>query len=82
MSKGTGSWHAAGLAGVVTAELATSHPQLGAAQCKLQSSCAALASVEGFLHTSVTAALAAALVQVRMSPILAGDLEQCMPVMQ
>ncbi len=71
--------HVAGLAGVVTADLAASHPQLGAAQRKLQGSCAALASVEGFLHSSVTAALASALVQVRVSPSLLRDMEQCMP---
>lgn len=44
--------------------MAASHPHLAKAQAKLQGSCAALASVEGFLHSSVTAALAAALIQV------------------
>lgn len=44
--------------------MAAAHPRLAAAQQKLQGSCTALASVEGFLHASVTAALAAALVQV------------------
>ena len=63
-------WYcAAALAGVVTADMAASHPHLAKAQAKLQGSCAALASVEGFLHSSVTAALAAAIVQVGHSPI-------------
>jgi hypothetical protein len=58
-------WYcAAALAGVATADMAASHPHLAKAQAKLQGSCAALASVEGFLHSSVTAALAAALIQV------------------
>lgn len=71
--------HAAGLAGVVTADLAASHPQLGAAQRKLQSSCAALSSVEGFLHSSVTAVLAAALVQVSLFQTLDQNMDLCMP---
>ena len=53
-----------GLAAVVTPEVAGANSSLAAAQHKLQASCAALASVEGFLHGSVTAALAAAVVQV------------------
>jgi len=55
---------AAGLGAVVTADMEPNHPHLAVAQRKLQGSCAALASVEGFLHSSVTAALAAAIVQV------------------
>ena len=57
-------WHAAGLAAVVTPEVAGANLSLAAAQHRLQARCAALASVEGFLHGSVTAALAAAVVQV------------------
>ena len=49
---------------MVTPEVAGAAPSLATAQHKLQASCAALASVEGFLHGSVTAALAAAVVQV------------------
>jgi len=63
-SEGAFALHAAGLGAVVTADMAPSHPQLAVAQRKLQGSCSALASVEGFLHSSVTAALAAAVVQV------------------
>ena len=46
--------------------MAGAEPSLAAAQRKLHASCAALASVEGFLHGSVTAAVAAAVVQVDM----------------
>ena len=59
--------HAAGLGAVVTADMAPNHPHLAVAQRKLQGSCAALVSVEGFLHSSVTAAIAAAVVQVSPS---------------
>ena len=62
-------YYAAVLAGVVTADMAASHPHLATAQAKLQNSCAGLASVEGFLHSSVTAALAAALIQVSYTPV-------------
>ena len=59
-----GTEAAAALAGVVTADVAASHPAAAAAAAALAGTTASVASVEAFLHGSVTAVLAAALVQV------------------
>lgn len=55
---------AVALSGVVTADVAAINPAAAAAAATLAAAAAAVTSVEAFLHGSVTAILAAALVQV------------------
>ncbi|BDA40363.1 TATA-binding protein-associated factor 172 [Coccomyxa sp. Obi] len=59
---------AVALSGVVTADVAATNPVAAAAAAALAAAAAAVTSVEAFLHGSVTAILAAALVQAGHTP--------------
>lgn len=61
---------AVALSGVVTSDVAVTNPAAAAAAAGLAAAAATVTSVEAFLHGSVTAILAAALVQVSSLPTL------------
>ena len=59
-----GTEAATALAGLVTADMAVSYPTAAAAAAALAGTAGTVMSVEAFMHGSVTAVLASALVQV------------------
>lgn len=65
-----GTEAATALAGLVTADMAVSHPTAAAAAAALAGTAGTVMSVEAFMHGSVTAVLASALVQVCLHHLL------------
>lgn len=65
-----GNEAAMALAGLVTADMAVSHPTAAAAAAALAGMAGTVMSVEAFMHGSVTAVLASALVQVCLHHLL------------
>ncbi|KAK9916950.1 hypothetical protein WJX75_009151 [Coccomyxa subellipsoidea] len=63
-----GTEAATALAGLVTADMAVSHPTAAAAAAALAGTAGTVMSVEAFMHGSVTAVLASALVQAGHTP--------------